>query len=612
MVTIDKLLGDALMHTHDSSDVSLDSRYLQLAGVSGGQLAIGGTGIADILKLQGTTGNGTSTSPAIQLLTGNNGATTAVTVLNNGNVGIGTTAPTKKLHIEDTSNNTYTLYAHNTTTNNDVGTVYLPAGLFSELDSTNNNAAVSSQYSSIYSTLRYRGSHSLDNNANRAVNGIFNSVFNYNTGTTDWVSGFYTDIRNLGTSSVYGDITNLAVYRAITPALSGGTVTNAYGMYLDGMYTSGRTTNAYGIYQAGASDKNYFAGNVGIGTTAPLSQLNLDTGSVAAGLYNGILVNGTNPGMGLRVDRSSGGAAAKLLRMYLRNTSSTNETQMGAIGFFGTADATPTVDYVWIGADTNSEYNLASFRVYKEYIQSTRIHGLFFKPTADGTAAFRFVTNASETGYLLVGDTTNMRVSINGATPLATLDVRGSASGITSIFKAHATTPGDLTQWQNSSGTVLACVTGTGNVGIGTTAPDGKLHAIGSASGITAVLDSNATTPGDILQLRNSSETVYHSFSLTGVVFNEGGIGTTDFRVESDTEANMLFLDANGNTDGTLYIGGNSATTSNSSRKGGLFFPVQAPTASAPAYVKGAIYFDTTLNKLRIGGAAGWETVTSA
>ena len=39
--------------------------------------------------------------------------------------------------------------------------------------------------------------------------------------------------------------------------------------------------------------------------------------------------------------------------------------------------------------------------------------------------------------------------------------------------------------------------------------------------------------------------------------------------------------------------------------------PLQAPTASAPAYVKGGIYFDTTLNKLRVGGATAWETVTS-
>lgn len=43
----------------------------------------------------------------------------------------------------------------------------------------------------------------------------------------------------------------------------------------------------------------------------------------------------------------------------------------------------------------------------------------------------------------------------------------------------------------------------------------------------------------------------------------------------------------------------------------GPLMPFQAPTASAPTYIKGGLYFDTTLNKLRVGGATGWETVTS-
>ena len=38
----------------------------------------------------------------------------------------------------------------------------------------------------------------------------------------------------------------------------------------------------------------------------------------------------------------------------------------------------------------------------------------------------------------------------------------------------------------------------------------------------------------------------------------------------------------------------------------------QYPTSKAPAYYKGGVYFDTTLNKLRVGGASGWETVTSS
>ena len=34
-------------------------------------------------------------------------------------------------------------------------------------------------------------------------------------------------------------------------------------------------------------------------------------------------------------------------------------------------------------------------------------------------------------------------------------------------------------------------------------------------------------------------------------------------------------------------------------------------TALEPAYVKGAIWFDTTLNKLKVGGTTTWETITS-
>ena len=57
-----------------------------------------------------------------------------------------------------------------------------------------------------------------------------------------------------------------------------------------------------------------------------------------------------------------------------------------------------------------------------------------------------------------------------------------------------------------------------------------------------------------------------------------------------------------------MQVGGTSKTYF---KNDGVFFPVQAVTASAPTYVKGGVYFDTTLNKLRIGGATAWETVTS-
>ena len=60
-----------------------------------------------------------------------------------------------------------------------------------------------------------------------------------------------------------------------------------------------------------------------------------------------------------------------------------------------------------------------------------------------------------------------------------------------------------------------------------------------------------------------------------------------------------------------IGFGLNGTTTIITVNTNNVFFPVQAPNATPPAYVKGGIYFDTTLNKLRVGGAAGWETITS-
>ncbi len=62
---------------------------------------------------------------------------------------------------------------------------------------------------------------------------------------------------------------------------------------------------------------------------------------------------------------------------------------------------------------------------------------------------------------------------------------------------------------------------------------------------------------------------------------------------------------------GTGTAAGSLTTVYGGLTVNGLINPQQATTAAAPAYVKGAIYFDTTLNKLRVGGATAWETITS-
>lgn len=92
----------------------------------------------------------------------------------------------------------------------------------------------------------------------------------------------------------------------------------------------------------------------------------------------------------------------------------------------------------------------------------------------------------------------------------------------------------------------------------------GTGQTTGTAYGIkVSALSKNAGTInngygiwiGDVNQATNSSSITTNAGH---VVFNEGGDGSTDFRVESDTEANMIFLDANADTDGVLYFGGST------------------------------------------------------
>jgi hypothetical protein len=132
-----------------------------------------------------------------------------------------------------------------------------------------------------------------------------------------------------------------------------------------------------------------------------------------------------------------------------------------------------------------------------------------------------------------------------------------------------------------------------------------------------------------------NSATAFYNATNRGVV-ELNGTSTSLFALKiSDTPQAYLFADATNTrlysvtAGGAVLLGTNSAermrifasggvSIGNTTDRGaaslnmsGLIYPQQATTAGAPAYVKGAIYFDTTLNKLRVGGATAWETITS-
>jgi hypothetical protein len=94
-------------------------------------------------------------------------------------------------------------------------------------------------------------------------------------GTASAVVGVIANAYLLGS----GNVTNAIAVTAGNPVRSGtGVITNAYGVDIQAQKITG-VTNAYGVYQSGASDVNYFAGNIGVGKTNPTNPIEASSGA---------------------------------------------------------------------------------------------------------------------------------------------------------------------------------------------------------------------------------------------------------------------------------------------------------------------------------------------
>jgi len=453
---------------------------------------IGGTGITDILKLQGTTGNGTAGSAAIQLLTGNNGATTALTVLNNGNVGIGTTSPGAKLQVDTGAAATVGQIIKGATSQT--------ADLLQIQDSSANKLMVVSSGGNVgigtstpQSKMQAQGS---------------GDTFLSATTTSESKAGFFFNYSNLayaGMKLYYNALDANVYFDNLYPA----DVVNNFG---DTIFRS--TPGAIGTQATIMTLKG--TGNVGIGTTNPGAQLQVNAG---AATYIGQIIKGASAQTAdlLQVQDSAGTVLTKV-------------TSSGALQQLGTGysifrssaySQTPSAQGLSLG------YNRSGGNGESSIVWGTSGSTFQFEIASyDGTSTTNRLSITSG-GNVGIGTTSPGSLLQVHKTDGSELAVTNTSAGSAKMFIGYDSTGGGGTRqgleiyrtYGNSAVTLqinqansnLLLQPSDGNVGIGTTSPGEKLDVSGtvkatgykSSDGSAGVSGSFTTTDGKTITIKD-------------------------------------------------------------------------------------------------------------
>jgi hypothetical protein len=204
------------------------------------------------------------TSVTNRMLNLNSNGTDVLTVTGDGRVGIGTSAPKAALAIAETRGD-----LSGQQTSLVVGTNFDPAAT-----STASPQAMDVRLSTVTGNA---------NSASAETDAAQLQMNHFGTGT--WAGGAVISAKNLNRST--GRMTsstgvNVLVRNVTTGTIdsaygqklrvqNAGTITNAYGLYVDSI----DGTNRWGIYQKDAANPNFFAGSVGIGSANPGNPLTL-------------------------------------------------------------------------------------------------------------------------------------------------------------------------------------------------------------------------------------------------------------------------------------------------------------------------------------------------
>jgi hypothetical protein len=220
----------------------------------------------------------------------------------NGNVGIGSTAPTTTLDI--VGDVKAALTATNTSSFRNMTSIQ---GTLSP------GSASTSDLRSLYS-IAYSTSANVNSATIRGVLGEASYAGTANLGSAYGVSA---EARNSSTGSI--GTARAGDFSVVNSG--GGTITNGYGVYTGTI----AATNKWSVYANDATAPSYFAGNVGIGTTAPSWPLHVTRANTGMGITNSDFAAGTaGSGLYFQTTAATGNTTSRIQSFSTGSTAAAN------------------------------------------------------------------------------------------------------------------------------------------------------------------------------------------------------------------------------------------------------------------------------------------------
>jgi hypothetical protein len=367
----------------------------------------------------------------------------------NGNVGIGTSSPSRNLHVQSTSSNPVIAITSSTT-----GSVYLGLGdtdsslvAYIRQDNASGNMTLQAETNMLFTT-------------NSAERMRIDSSGNVGIGTSSPSAPLSVTYAG---GAVGAQITGNASYAQMQLSAAGAN-TNAY-------FTFGANGTGKGIIQRNATDVITIdsSGNVGIGTNSPQGVLDLGAASSGRSLtfskYNNIFGSYSEGSLNL-TSNYYGDTTANAYKTSTTATfgaagieiSGTGDSSSGLIQFFVDAAASKTADAAFVPSermriDASGNVGIGTSSPSTAYKNALQVHG------ADGGGNIRITNDTTGTG------------TGNGFEAVVV--------GIDAYLIQREAAP--LIFYTNS--TERMRIASSGNVGIGTSSPEAELHIAKSTSG---------------------------------------------------------------------------------------------------------------------------------